>query len=143
MIHWGDWVDMASIQNITFACAEPDELAAFWADTLEYDLEPIPPALADALEATGRDPSDGRAIFDPSGDGPRLFFKRMPKSATEHIPIHLDLEVPDREAAVATFVENGATEVETKTLDLGEHEQVWTVMNDPEGNGFCVAESSN
>ncbi len=133
---------MASIQNITFACDEPDELAEFWAEALEYELEPIPPALVDALEAAGEDPSDGRSIFDPDGDGPRIFFKRGPKSPTEHIPIHLDLDVHDREEAVNTLVEHGATKVETKTLDLGEHEQVWTVMNDPEGNGFCVAASS-
>lgn len=132
---------MASIQNVTFACEEPDELAAFWAETLEYEIEPIPEAFAEALEAAGRDPSDGRAIFDPTGDGPRLFFKRMPKSPTEHVPIHLDLEVADRERSVAELVERGATEVETKSLDVGEHRQVWTVMTDPEDNGFCVASS--
>lgn len=131
---------MASIQNVTFACEEPDKLATFWAETLDYELEQIPPALAAALETAGQEPSDGRAIYDPTGDGPRLFFNRMPKSATEHIPIHLDIEVSDREAAVERLVERGATEVETKTLDLGEHPQIWTVMNDPEGNGFCVAD---
>lgn len=130
---------MATIQNVTFACDEPDELATFWADTLGYELESIPPPLADALEAAGHDPSDGRAISDPDGAGPRLFFKRMPKSPTEHIPIHLDLEVPDREAAIEELVERGANEVETRSLDLGDHAQVWTVMEDPEGNGFCVA----
>ena len=130
---------MAAIQNVTFACEEPDELATFWAETLDYELEPIPPEFADALEAAGHDPSDGRAIFDPTGDGPRLFFKRMPKSSTEHIPIHLDLAVPDRAEAVAELVERGATEIETKTFHIGPHEQMWTVMEDPEGNGFCVA----
>lgn len=132
---------MASIQNITFACEEPDALAAFWATTLGYELEPIPQALADSLERAGHDPRDGRAIVDPENDGPRLFFKRMEKSTTEQLPIHLDLAVSDREEAVETFVANGATEIETKSLDLGAHSQVWTVMQDPEGNGFCVAES--
>ena len=130
---------MASIQNVTFACDEPDELATFWADTLEYELEPIPPELEEALRAAGEDPADARAIFDPSGNGLRLFFKRMPKSSTEHIPIHLDLVVPDRSRAVEELVARGANKIETKTLDLGEHEQIWTVMEDPEGNGFCVA----
>ena len=130
---------MATIQNVTFACEEPDELAAFWAETLGYELEPIPPAFEEALEAAGHDPGDARAIFDPSGDGPRLFFKRMAKSATDHIPIHLDLAVEDRETAVSRLAELGATEVETKSLVVGDHRQVWTVMEDPEGNGFCVA----
>ena len=130
---------MAAIQNVTFACNEPDELATFWAETLDYELEPIPPGLVEALEAAGHDPSDARAIFDPTGEGPRLFFKRMPKSSTDHVPIHLDLAVPDREQAVAELVARGATKIETKTLDLGEQQQIWTVMEDPAGNGFCVA----
>lgn len=130
---------MASIQNVTFACDEPDELAAFWAETLEYDVEPIPPAFVESLKAAGLDPSDGRAIVDPSGDGPRLFFKRMPKSVTDHMPIHLDLEVADRMTAIEELVARGATEIETKSLEVGEHQEAWTVMEDPEGNGFCIA----
>ena len=129
---------MASIYNVTFACEEPEELAAFWAAALEYEIEELPPAFVEELEAAGHDPSDARGISDPTGAGPRLFFKRMPKTSTEHIPIHLDLNVDDRETAVAEFVELGATEVETKSLDVGDHRQRWTVMEDPEGNGFCV-----
>ncbi len=134
---------MATIQNVTFACDEPDELATFWAETLDYELEPIPSEFAQALADAGHDPSDARAIFDPTGDGPRLFFKRMPKSTTEHIPIHLDLSVPNREQAVTELVTRGATEIETKTRDIGERVQIWTVMEDPEGNGFCVAPDSH
>ena len=32
----------------------------------------------------------------------------------------------------------GAAVVETKTRTTGPWEEVWTVMRDPEGNGFCV-----
>ena len=129
---------MASICNVTFACEEPEELAAFWAAALEYEIEELPPAFVEELEDAGLDPSDVRAISDPNGSGPRLFFKRMPKTPTEHMPIHLDLNVDDREAAVAELVDLGATEVETKLLEAGPHRQIWTVMEDPEGNGFCV-----
>jgi hypothetical protein len=31
------------------------------------------------------------------GEGPDLFFKRMRKSPTIELPIHLDVNVPDRE----------------------------------------------
>jgi hypothetical protein len=34
------------------------------------------------------------------GEGPDLFFKRMRKSPTIELPIHLDVNVPDREAEV-------------------------------------------
>ena len=133
---------MPAIQNVTFACEEPEELASFWASALDYEIEPIPPGFTELLESAGHDPSDARAIFDPTGEGPRLFFKRMPKSSADHIPIHLDLAVPDREEAVAELIEKGATNIETKTLDLGKYQQHWTVMEDPEGNGFCVAPES-
>lgn len=130
---------MASIRNVTFACENPNELADFWAAVLEYEKEELPPAFADDLEAAGHDPADAVAISDPAGEEPRLFFKRMSKTPTESIPIHLDLDVVDREAAVAAFVELGATAVETKTFEAGDHREVWTVMEDPESNGFCVA----
>ena len=31
-----------------------------------------------------------------------------------------------------------ACEVETKTRTTGPYTETWTVMKDPEGNGFCV-----
>lgn len=129
---------MVSIGNITFACEDPGELAGFWAETLNYEKETLPPEFVEALKEAGHDPTDGCAISDPTGAGPRLFFKCMEKSQTESIPIHLDLNVADREATVAELSALGATKVETKTLEAGQHQEIWTVMKDPEGNGFCV-----
>ena len=37
---------------------------------------------------------------DPRGEGTRLLFNEMPKSETIEVPIHLDVNVPDREAAL-------------------------------------------
>jgi hypothetical protein len=33
----------------------------------------------------------------------------------------------------------GATEVEERSQKIGPYEEFWTVMRDPEGNGFCVS----
>jgi hypothetical protein len=133
---------MTAIRTITFACAEPVRLAEFWAAALEYVAVEIPPArLADieAAYASGDLDPDGWAMLQhPDGVGPRLLFHRRPRSPTEHIPIHLDLGVDDREAEVERLVGLGATVVETKTMTLGSSLEVWTVMRDPEGNGFCV-----
>ena len=129
---------MASIGNITFACEDPVSLAAFWAETLDYEKETLPPEFIEQLEADGHDPDDGCPISDPTGEGPRLFFRRLPTSNPESIPIHLDINVPDREEAVDELVGRGATEVETKTFEVGPHQEIWTVMKDPEGNSFCV-----
>lgn len=66
---------MAYTGNITFTCEEPDSLAEFWVKVLGYELESIPPEFADAIASAGHDPGDARAIVDPAGDGPRLYFK--------------------------------------------------------------------
>jgi hypothetical protein len=88
--------------------------------------------------AAGRDPNGAAAIVDPEGRGTRIFFNKAEKTPTDSIPIHLDLNAEDREAEVARLVSLGATEVETKTRTTGPYTEVWTVMKDPEGNGFCV-----
>lgn len=62
----------------------------------------------------------------------------MAKSPTIELPIHLDVNVPDREAEVERARGLGAHLVATKTHAIGELEETFTVMRDPEGNGFCV-----
>ena len=129
---------MPSLGNITFACENPDRLADFWAAVLGYEKQEAPPEFMEAWVAAGRDPAGAAAIVDPSGKGPRFFFKKMAKTPTESIPIHLDLNAEDREAEVRRLVSLGATEVETKTQTTGPYTETWTVMKDPEENGFCV-----
>ena len=129
---------MASIANVTFACREPGRLAEFWCEAIGYELQEAPPGVLEAIEAEGGDLDAAAAAIDPAGNGPRLFFKKMPRSDPEHIPIHLDLNAEDRETEVDRLVELGATVVETKTERTGPYTETWTVMRDPAGNGFCV-----
>jgi predicted enzyme related to lactoylglutathione lyase len=77
-------------------------------------------------------------LMPPDGHGPRLLFQRRPKTPTESIPIHLDLGSDDAQAEIARLVELGATVVETKSHVIGGFTETWTVLRDPEGNGFCV-----
>jgi glyoxalase superfamily protein len=133
---------MARIGNITFACENPVPLAEFWAAATGYVPMDVPREIqeqADRLIAAGKlDPTAWAMLVPPEGQsGPRLLFQRRPKSPTTDIPIHLDLWTDDREAEVERLRGLGATVVETKTTDtFGE---TWTVMRDPEGNGFCVS----
>jgi predicted enzyme related to lactoylglutathione lyase len=129
---------VAGIGNITFACDDPDRLADFWAAALGYVKQDAPPEFMDAWLAAGRDPNGAAACVDPTGGSPRLYFQKKRKTPTEVVPIHLDLNVDDREAEVERLVGLGATVVETKTQTTGTFTEVWTVMRDPEGNGFCV-----
>ena len=114
---------MLRLAYITFSCDDPARVAEFWGSLLDYE----PTARGDSWLAT-----------DPRGEGTRLLFNRMAKSQTIELPIHVDVNVPDREAELARVLELGGHLVETKSHSIGELEESWTVMRDPEGNGFCI-----
>jgi predicted enzyme related to lactoylglutathione lyase len=114
------------LDHITFACDEPGLVAQFWAELLDgYTAEP-----------------SGQTYF-VRGDGPELFFNKMKKSPTIEMPIHLDVNVPDRETELQRLLGLGARLVETKSHSIGEVSEIWTVMRDPEGNGFCIQTPPN
>jgi predicted enzyme related to lactoylglutathione lyase len=131
-----------AIGNITFACAEPVQLAEFWAAVLGYAPVEVPADVEAAFEAAIErgevDPTGWAMLVHPEGVGPRLLFQRRSKTATESIPIHLDLNADDPEGEVERLLTLGATVVEKKTETTAGFTQAWTVMRDPEGNGFCV-----
>lgn len=51
--------------------------------------------------------------------------------------MHLDLECADLAAEVARLVDLGATHV----ADHADFGIAWSVMQDPEGNEFCLAQA--
>jgi predicted enzyme related to lactoylglutathione lyase len=114
------------LSHITFACAEPQRVAEFWT------------TLLDGYAADGQ----GDAWFG-RGEGPELFFRRAEKSSTIELPIHLDINVPDREAELQRVLELGGKLVETKSHQIGDLSETWTVMRDPEGTGFCIQSPPN
>jgi catechol 2,3-dioxygenase-like lactoylglutathione lyase family enzyme len=144
---------MARDVQITFDCADPAALAAFWAEALGYQLQ-APPAgfesWEQALEAMGV-PSDSRndasAVVDADGSGPRLFFQRVPEGKQAKNRVHVDvraapgLEGDARMAALEAEAERlislGATRIRRyePALPLGAGH---LVMADPEGNEFCL-----
>ena len=64
-------------------------------------------------------------------------FAKVPERKVAKNRMHLDLASPDHEAEVARLVALGATRV----ADMEEWGYEWTVLQDPEGNEFCVAET--
>jgi hypothetical protein len=134
---------VARLNNITFACEEPVRLAAFWAEALGYrNIETPPEVLEEVNKAIARgelDPTGWAMLVHPEGTGPRLLFQRRAKTPTTSIPIHLDLKSDDRHAEVERLAGLGATVVEERSQKIGPYEEFWTVMKDPEGNGFCVS----
>ena len=64
-----------------------------------------------------------------------LVFEAVPEKKTVKDRIHLDVSPVgcDRDAEVERLVALGATHV-----DVGQGDQNWVVLADPEGNEFCV-----
>ncbi|HEX6246709.1 MAG TPA: VOC family protein [Nocardioidaceae bacterium] len=140
--------------QVTFDCADPAALAAFWQDVLGYAPEP-PPAGHDswdaALEAMGIPPEEWNsrsACHDPSGVGPRLFFQRVPEPKTAKNRVHLDVRaalglrgdtrMARLEEEAERLVGLGATRVRRHDPDSSPGEIGFIVMQDPEGNEFCL-----
>ena len=119
---------MLSLQHVTFSCDDPGRVSEFWAALLGYERA----AAGSSWLAT-----------DPRGEDVRLLFNEMPKSETLEVPIHLDINVPDREAALDRVLQLGGSLVETKSYKIGELGDSTTIMRDPEGNGFCLEDPPN
>ena len=144
---------MARDVQITFDCADPAGLSAFWAEALGYRLQDPPEGFESwdqALEALGVPPenrNDASAVIDPEGAGPRLFFQRVPEGKVAKNRVHLDVRAApglDGDARMAALeaeaerlVAHGATRLRryepAPPLDAGH-----IIMADPEGNEFCL-----
>jgi Glyoxalase-like domain len=70
----------------------------------------------------------------PSADRlPGLLFVPVPESKMTKNRLHLDFRPDDRDVEVERLLALGATRA-----DVGQGEQSWIVLADPEGNEFCV-----
>ena len=75
-----------------------------------------------------------RSSRSPAPDRlPGILFSRVPEPKTLKNRLHLDFRPDDQDAAVARLLDLGAT-----VADIGQGEQTWVVLQDPEGNEFCV-----
>jgi catechol 2,3-dioxygenase-like lactoylglutathione lyase family enzyme len=138
--------------QVVIDCADPAKLAEFWAAALGYRIPGPPGEFAtwpDYLRAQGVPESEfnsASAVEDPDGVGPRIFFQRVPEPKAGKNRVHVDVNAgggrgtPEDERAkrvdeaVVALVAAGATRVEERS-QMGER---WVVMQDPEGNEFCV-----
>ena len=139
--------------QVTFDCADPAALAAFWSEALGY-VVPGPPGGASTWEeflAAQGVPEDqwnsASAAEDPTGAGPRLFFQRVPEGKVAKNRVHLDvraapgLQGDERMAALEVecdrLVALGAARLQrfepAPPMSAGH-----IVMTDPEGNEFCL-----
>jgi len=141
--------------QVTFDCADPAGLRAFWCEVLGYRLQPPPEGFAsweETLDAWGVPPelrNYRSAALPPDGEtGPRLFFHQVPEGKSAKNRVHLDvraapgLEGQERMAALeaeAVRLEAlGATRLRVFQPEEEPGEEGCIVMQDPEGNEFCL-----
>jgi hypothetical protein len=67
---------------------------------------------------------------------PGLLFVRVPEPKTVKNRLHVDFRPEDRDAEVERMLGLGASRA-----DVGQGDQSWVVLTDPEGNEFCILSS--
>jgi Glyoxalase-like domain len=141
---------MATDFQVVIDCARPHEQADWWAEALEWQVEPQDEAFIRRMVEQGHATESettthrgalvwkvGAAITSPDPGRPRVLFQLVPEGKTVKNRLHLDLRVGDerREAEVARLVAAGATELHPGAQGPFR----WVTLADPEGNEFCVA----
>jgi len=149
---------MAAPIAITIDCNDPAVLMRFWCQALGYVVQPPPDGYGSWLaywralripdEELGDLEDDGNtAIIDPAGVGPRIWFQPVPEPKVVKNRVHIDIKTFDRseplvsrrpkvDAEVSRLVGLGATIF--NRLDPADSEYYAVVLQDPEGNEFCV-----
>src|ERR1044071_5827594 len=102
-------------------CLDPPRVAAFWAAALGWQV-------------TESDPQ-GVEIAGPPGTAPRLVFVPVPEKKSLKNRVHIDVNPVgcERDEEVERLIGLGA-----RRVDVGQGEQTWVVLADPEDNEFCV-----
>ena len=142
---------MAHTLQVTFDAADPMAVAEFWAPALGYIVQPPPgdfatwEDFADSVGIPEEDRDNLAAVIDPDGVGPRLLFQKVPEGKAVKYRVHLDVNITERgsspeqqrvaiDAEVERLLALGATRLD----DFDDETGMWTVMQDVEGNEFCV-----
>jgi glyoxalase superfamily protein len=116
--------------DLAIDCADPQGLARFWCSVLDYEVQHEDDEIVTI--ASRRVPDDEIHACPVL---PTLTFARVPEGKTVKNRLHLDLNPTDREQdeEVRRLVDLGA-----RHADVGQGDQSWVVLADPEGNEFCV-----
>ena len=123
---------MGKLREIVIDADHPASLARFWAAAVDgYAVRPYDDAEIARLAALGLTPETDRYVLI-DGPGPIICCQLRTGTRLERNRIHLDLHTPNRVAEVARLTALGAT--------FWYEESNFTVLRDPEGNQFCVAD---
>lgn len=110
--------------GLVLDCADPQNLAGFWAAALGYVN----------LGAAG----SYVLLVAADGNQPKLLLQRVPEPKAAKNRMHLDIVTPDIHREAARLEALGARQVSPAAMS--EHGSTWILMEDPEGNEFCVCD---
>ena len=105
------------LYSVTFDCADPGALAAFWSAVTGQPVGTVNPFFADL-----------------TGDGPRMMFIQVPEAKAAKNRVHIDLGTDDLDAEAERVLGLGAELVGR----YDEYGATWVTLRDPEGNEFCI-----
>lgn len=114
------------ISQLCIDSADPVVLGRWWAETLGWVIE---------------DDDPEEVWVAPAPDALRgILFLRVPEGKTVKNRLHLDLrpsDGSDQSTELDRLLSLGATRV-----DVGQGDVTWVVLADPEGNEFCLLQST-
>ena len=108
-------------RNVVIDCQDLERQAAFWTAASGFEQR--------------ADDGTYVVLIDPAQPRPRILLQRVPEGKQGKNRLHLDFGAADMEAEVERLVELGAKRLETR-----EEYGRFTVMQDPEGNEFCIVQ---
>ena len=122
------------IDFVTVDSDDPEKLARFWMELLDFELRydsANDPDVSDAIIGE-------REILIQASNGrrpqARILFIEVHDEKRVKNRLHFDLRSEtDQDGYVAKAESLGATRV-----DIGQGDKPWVVMADPEGNEFCI-----
>ena len=123
---------MGRLKDIVIDADHPARLARFWAAALDgYAVLPYDDAEIARLAALGLTPETDTSVM-VAGPGTRLCIHLRTGPRPPRNRVHLDVAAINVEAEVERLIALGAIRIRT-----GEG---YVVLNDPEGNNFCVCQ---
>jgi hypothetical protein len=141
--------------QIVIDCKNPHELADWWAETLDWAVEPQDEGFIRSMIEQGyateseTKTHNGKLVWrtgsairpveelDAKAPARRLLFQTVPEAKTVKNRVHWDVRIGsrDKDEVRAELEARGAKFL--WTAGQGPHE--WHTMADPEGNEFCIS----
>ena len=115
-----------SVGSVVIDCNDFEAMMTFWREALGYVPREAPE-------------DDWVVLCDPDGRSVNVSLQQVPEKRLGKNRLHFDLYTDDQQREVERLLGMGAT----RHPRTPEPDEDFTVLEDPEGNLFCVVDTSN